>query len=203
MSKCDAMVNGGFMVSEANFQSITQYLQQFGDERRIPPLEQWHPQYCGAMDLVIKANGQWWHEGQQIRRQKLIDLFSKVLWQEDGEYYLKTPVEKIKIQVEDAPLLIVAVDQVEIESVQYLQLTTQNQDIVLADSEHSIFMRAYTDEQGKIVMRPYLHVRFGLTALIQRNVFYHLLNYGELIETAQGTGLKLKSGTAQFILGME
>ncbi len=66
------------------------------------------------MDLLVKANGEWWHEGQLIKRQALVDLFSSVLWKEEGKFYLKTPVEQIEIQVEDEPLFINQVDVVEI-----------------------------------------------------------------------------------------
>lgn len=91
-----------------NLMHIAQYIKtgQSGHKRSIPPLEQWHPKHCGAMDLLVKANGEWWHEGQLIKRQALVDLFSSVLWKEQGKFYLKTPVEQIEIQVEDEPLFI-------------------------------------------------------------------------------------------------
>ena len=73
-----------------------------------------------AMDLLVKANGEWWHEGQLIKRQALIDLFSSVLWKEQGRFYLKTPVEQIEIQVEDEPLFINQVDEVEIAGQQII-----------------------------------------------------------------------------------
>ena len=44
------------------------------------PVDQWQPKRCGKMDLSVKANGEWWHEGQLIKRQSLLDLFSSVLW---------------------------------------------------------------------------------------------------------------------------
>lgn len=177
------------MVDEANFSNLSTYLNSLNHDRIIPPLEKWNPQHCGDMDLVIKANGEWWHEGQMIRRQKMIDLFSKVLWKENNDYFLKTPVEKIRIQVEDAPLLITQIDQIDVDGQTYLQCTTQNQDIFLVDDEHPIFMSTYATET-----RPYVHVRFGLNALIQRQAFYHLVNYGELLEENQQTILKLSSG---------
>ncbi|MFC3903504.1 hypothetical protein SAMN05421749_102296 [Acinetobacter marinus] len=185
------------MAVQANFENIASYLQQFSHDRSIPPLEKWNPDYCGEMDLVIKANGEWWHEGRPIRRQKMVDLFAKILWKEQDDYFLKTPVEKIKIQVEDAPLLISAVDQVEIDGKQYLQMTTQNQDVFVIDAEHPIYMRAFDGE-----MRPYVKVRYELEALVQRNVFYHLVNYGELYDEPNCTCLKLHSGDAQFTLCM-
>ena len=175
-----------------NLMHIAQYIKtgQSGHKRSIPPLEQWHPKQCGAMDLLVKANGEWWHEGQLIKRQALVDLFSSVLWKEQGTFYLKTPVEQIEIQVEDEPLFINQVDMVEIGQQNYIQLTTTHQDIVIVDAKHPIFMREYAGE-----LRPYVHVRFGINALIQRAAFLHLVELGELSDNAQGeTILSLKSG---------
>ena len=175
-----------------NLMHIAQYIKtgQSGHKRSIPPLEQWHPKHCGAMDLLVKANGEWWHEGQLIKRQALVDLFSSVLWKEQGTFYLKTPVEQIEIQVEDEPLFINQVDMVEIGQQNYIQLTSTHQDIVIVDAKHPIFMREYAGE-----LRPYVHVRFGINALIQRAAFLHLVELGELSENAQGeTILSLKSG---------
>ena len=175
-----------------NLMHIAQYIKtgQSGHKRLIPPLEQWHPNHCGAMDLLVKANGEWWHEGQLIKRQALVDLFSSVLWKEQDKFYLKTPVEQIEIQVEDEPLFINQFDVVEIGQQNYIQLITTHQDIVIVDAEHPIFMREYAGE-----LRPYVHVRFGINALIQRAAFLHLVELGELSENAQGeTILSLKSG---------
>ena len=184
---------------DKNLMNIAQYLKdvQQSHKRSIPPLEQWQPKHCGKMDLTVKANGEWWHEGQLIRRQALLDLFTKVLWKENGHFYLKTPVEQIEIDVEDEPLVINQVDQIEIEGKQYLQLTTPQQDMIIVDSEHPIFMREYQGE-----LRPYVHVRFGINALIQRHSFFHLIEYGELLENDQGaTILSLKSGDLHLQLG--
>ncbi|ENW06491.1 DUF1285 domain-containing protein [Acinetobacter beijerinckii] len=190
----DSSQNTGKIVfsDDKNLMNIAQYLKdvQQSHKRSIPPLEQWHPKHCGKMDLKIKANGEWWHEGQLVKRQALLDLFSKVLWKENDKFYLKTPVEQIEIEVEDEPLLVNQADQIEIDGQRYLQLTTINQDVVIIDKEHPIFMREYEGE-----LRPYVHVRFGMNALIQRQSFYHLVNYGSLSENSQGdTVLTLKSG---------
>lgn len=179
--------------------NIAQYLKdaQPGHKRSIPPLEQWHPKHCGTMDLCIKANGEWWHESQLIKRQRMIDLFSSVLWKEQGKFYLKTPVEQIEIEVEDEPLLVNQVDQIEFEGVSYIQMTTTNEDIVIVDQKHLIFMREYQGE-----LRPYIHVRFGINALIQRATFFHLVEMGELSENEQGESvLILKSGNFDLQLG--
>ena len=184
---------------DKNLMGITQYLKdaQTGHKRSIPPLDQFNPKHCGAMDLKVKANGEWWHEGQLIKRQALIDLFSTVLWKEDGKFYLKTPVEKIEIEVEDEPLFVNQVDRVEIEGKSYIQLSTTTQDVVIVDQEHPVFMREYSGE-----LRPYVYVRFGINALIQRSAFFHLIEMGQLLENDKNeTILSLQSGDFHLQLG--
>ncbi len=184
---------------DKNLSNISQYLKnaQSSHKRSIPPLDQWHPKHCGAMDLKVKANGEWWHEGQLIKRQSMIDLFSTVLWKEDGRFYLKTPVEQIEIEVEDEPLFVNSVEQIQLEGLNYIQLSTTTQDVVIVDQEHPIFMREFDGE-----LRPYVHVRFGINALIQRASFFHLVEMGELMENQQGESiLLLKSGNFDLQLG--
>ena len=184
---------------DKNLSNISQYLKnaQSSHKRSIPPLDQWHPKHCGAMDLKVKANGEWWHEGQLIKRQSLIDLFSTVLWKDDEKFYLKTPVEQIEIEVEDEPLFVNSVEQIQLEGLNYIQLSTTTQDVVIVDQEHPIFMREFDGE-----LRPYVHVRFGINALIQRASFFHLVEMGELMENRQGESiLLLKSGNFNLQLG--
>ena len=184
---------------DKNLSNISQYLKnaQSSHKRSIPPLDQWHPKHCGAMNLKVKANGEWWHEGQLIKRQSMIDLFSTVLWKEDGKFYLKTPVEQIEIEVEDEPLFVNSVEQIQLEGLHYIQLSTTTQDVVIVDQEHPIFMREFDGE-----LRPYVHVRFGINALIQRASFFHLVEMGELMENQQGESiLLLKSGNFNLQLG--
>ena len=184
---------------DKNLSNISQYLKnaQSSHKRSIPPLDQWHPKHCGAMDLKVKANGEWWHEGQLIKRQSLIDLFSTVLWKDDEKFYLKTPVEQIEIEVEDEPLFVNSVEQIQLEGLHYIQLSTTTQDVVIVDQEHPIFIREFDGE-----LRPYVHVRFGINALIQRASFFHLVEMGELMENRQGESiLLLKSGNFNLQLG--
>ena len=184
---------------DKNIMSIAQYLKsaQSGHKRSIPPMEQWQPKHCGKMDLKVLANGEWWHEGQLIKRQSLLDLFSSVLWKEEGRFYLRTPVEQIEIEVEDEPLFVNQVDSTVIADQKYIQLTTTNADLIVVDAEHPIFMREFAGE-----LRPYVHVRFGINALIQRSAFFHLIEMGELVENKQGdTILSLQSGDFHLQLG--
>lgn len=184
---------------DKNIMSIAQYLKsaQSGHKRSIPSMAQWQPKHCGKMDLKVLANGEWWHEGQLIKRQSLLDLFSSVLWKEEGRFYLRTPVEQIEIEVEDEPLFVNQVDSTVIADKKYIQFTTTNADLIIVDAEHPIFMREFAGE-----LRPYVHVRFGINALIQRSAFFHLIEMGELVENKQGdTILSLQSGDFHLQLG--
>lgn len=176
--------------------SLSQYvcsLDELQTLKPLPPLHQWQPQRHGEMDLTIKANGEWWHEGAKMTRKSLVTLFARILWREDDEqgshYYLKTPVEQLKITVEDVPLLITEVHISEQDGLSWLLFTTSTGDLVRLDAEHVPFLNLYQGE-----LRPYMPVRDGLVALIDRPVYYHLLQIGQLLEEAEQVVLQLCSG---------
>ena len=209
--------------------ALSQYFKSapsIREGRAIPPLENWHPEQVTDMDLTIKANGEWWHEGGHMTRQSLVSLFATILWKEENngavEYFLKTPVQKLRIHVEDAPLLINDVGIVEEQGESWLEFTTTTGDVVRLDDEHPISLRAYTmkdsddnshfdksknredNESAKspTQIRPYMMVRNGLEALIGRNAFYHLTEIGELTEREGETILTLQSGDNAYTLSM-
>ncbi len=199
-------------------EALSQYLKADAGTRQgrsIPPLDKWHPEQTADMDLVIKANGEWWHEGVLMTRNSLVSLFATVLWAEHNEnqidYYLKTPVQKLRIQVEDVPLLIndvgIVKEIVDGNEVSWLEFTTMTGDIVRLDEAHTITLRAYfatDDEQAasESQVRPYMLVRDGLTALIGRNTFYHLTEIGALTEQQGETILTLSSGGQSYQISM-
>ncbi|MCF9033468.1 DUF1285 domain-containing protein [Acinetobacter nectaris] len=195
MGKGDISLSMYKKQSNLNNKSLDSILQsvkaeQTSQKKQIPPLDQWNPQSCGKMDLCIRGNGTWWHEGVPIQRASMIQLFSHILCKEEDKYYLKTPAEKIEIQVEDAPLFVNRIEQVvENDSVWIYAYTTDN-DIVVLNEKNSIVMK---DFEGEV--RPYIYIRYGLYALIQRSAFFHLIDAGELVENEQGqTELILQSG---------
>lgn len=171
------------------------------DPSQPAPLEKWNPSYCASMDLVIRENGDWYHEGTPITRQNLINLFARVLWREQDtdqdtgqdRYFLKTPAEKIEIQVEDAPLLVSQVEQAEADGQQWIRCTTRTGDRFLLDAAHPLMMRDFAGQQ-----RPYIRVRRNLDALVHRNAFYHLIDMAQ--PDGQGE-LWLTSGNQRFSLG--
>lgn len=192
-------INDDSAQTGAGLSHIAALLRQHqGDSVRgaIPPVDQWNPTFCGKMNLTVKSNGEWWHEGSKINRDALIKLFASVLWREDSNYFLKTPVEKIQIEVEDAPLLVTHIEEVTSDGKRYLTCMTQTGDVVVIDEQHPVFLRDYQGE-----LRPYINVRWDLDALIHRNAFYHLLDSGEFVEQNGSTVVSLSSGDFKFNLG--
>ncbi|WP_442793130.1 MULTISPECIES: DUF1285 domain-containing protein [unclassified Psychrobacter] len=200
-----------------NADTLSQYIKSAAgvkQGRAIPPLEDWHPEQVVDMDLVIKANGEWWHEGGHMTRESLVNLFATVLWKEeqDGviEYFLKTPVQKLRIQVEDVPLLINDVGIITEGDMRWLEFTTTTGDVVRLDEKHPITLATYQPKDSRLQdnkheetpVRPYMPIRNGLTALIGRNTFYHLTEIGELTQQEDETILTLQSGGQSYLLSM-
>ena len=72
--------------------------------RKLPPVEEWHPERTGDSAMEIRADGSWYHEGGRINRPAMVRLFSTILRREaDGSHVLVTPAEKLAIAVEDTP----------------------------------------------------------------------------------------------------
>jgi hypothetical protein len=157
--------------------------------RGLPPVEKWNPPLSGDMDLLIARRGTWVHEGAAIERESLVRLFSTILRRdEDGEFYLVTPVEKWRIQVEDAPFLAVLVVSEEHAGARELRFTTNVGDEVTAGAEHPIRVDYVAPDAEPA---PYVHVRGRLWALISRNVFLELADAGEerVIDGARHLGV--------------
>ena len=136
----------------------------------LPPVHLWDPPYCGEIDMEIRRDGTWFHEGTPIGRPAMVRLFSTILKREGDRIYLVTPVEKVGIRVEDAPFVAVDVETVDGS----LVFETNVGDPVTAGPDHAI--RVETADDGEPA--PYLHVRAGLDALIDRKTFYRLVELG-------------------------
>jgi hypothetical protein len=152
-------------------QSLIQAAEAASGANGYPPVERWEPAYCGEMDMVIRRDGSWHHEGTRIGRERMVRLFARILRKdEDGETYLVTPVEKIRIQVEAAPFLAVAVERAGEGQDQTLAFRTNLDDAVIAGTDHPI--RVETGPDG--APDPYVLIRGRLEALITRAAFYDL-----------------------------
>jgi len=145
-----------------------------------PPVERWNPPFCGDLDMEIRADGTWFYLGTPIGRMPLVQLFSTVLRKdEDGKTYLVTPVEKVGIRVVDAPFVAVEVDVSGKGEAQVLTFRTNVGDVVEAGPDHPL---RFVAEDGTGGLKPYLHVRGRLEALVARPVMYELAEIGEEIE---------------------
>ncbi len=182
-------------ISDKN-NDLASIISSLGDGRKIPPLDKWSPTNITPFDIIIKDNGDWYHEGSKITRQSLVDLFASVLWAENDKgqkrHFLKTPTDKYEIQVADTPLFINTVDIVNQNGDDWIVFGTTNGDSILLDDESLYFKTVIHD--GIPDDRLYIDTRFNLTARISRNVFYHLMELGTLTEEQGQTVLILQSG---------
>ena len=162
--------------------------------RGLPPVHLWHPAHCGEIDIVIKKNGLWFHEGTPIGREALVRLFSTVLRKDPDGFVLVTPVEKLAITVEDAPFVAVRVDRVGAA----LRFLTNVGDVVEAGPDNAIRV---TVDPVTGEPRPYVHVRAGLEALIARPVFYELAAMARERDMPEGPTPCVSSNGAWFPVG--
>ena len=152
---------------------------------KLPPVHLWKPAHCGDSLMRIAADGTWFHEGSPIGRPALVRLFSTILRREpDGGFVLVTPGEKLDIQVDDAPFVAVEATSEGEGSDRCIIFRTNTDDLVAAGPDN--VLRIDTAPDG--TPRPYLHVRAGLEALVNRAVFYQLADLA-LAEGATLPGL--------------
>ena len=163
-------------------------------DQKLPPVEKWHPERCGHSDMRIARDGTWFYQGSPIGRPAMVKLFSTVLRREpDGSHVLVTPVEKLDIDVEDAPFIATLVTSEGEGRARQLGFTLNTGDAVIAGPDNRLWV-----EQGEGgEPRPYIHVRRGLDALIARSVYYEL---AELALAEDNDAIGLWSGGMFFPL---
>ena len=172
-------------------------LADTSDDRR--PVERWHPEHCGEIDIIIKSDGVWWHEGSPIARKRIVKLFASVLRKdEDGETYLVTPVEKLTITVERAHFIAVRLDAKGEGQDQRLFFTTNMDDVVevSADTPLRVETDAVTGEPD-----PYVGVWGRLEASLSRPVFYELVDLAVERQTPDGPQLGVWAAGHFYPLG--
>ncbi len=136
----------------------------------------WNPSRSGEIDIRIAADGNWYHDGRAFRRDALVRLFASVLRREGDDYFLVTPAEKLRIQVDDAPFTAGLVERLDDGGRAAIVFTTNTGERIPLDAGHPL--RIETDpDSGE--PRPYLRVRDGLDALIGRGAFYDLIQLAD------------------------
>ena len=145
-------------------------IARLAEARKLPPVEKWNPSHCGQSRMRIARDGSWHHEGRPISRPAMVRLFASILRREpDGGFVLVTPVEKLDIEVEDAPFVAVELKSEGEGRARSLAFRLNTGDLVVAGPGHGL--RIAEDGDGP---HPYLHVRGGLEARLARPVYYEL-----------------------------
>ena len=175
--------------------------QLTSSKKSLPPVESWHPPYCGEIDIQIKANGDWFYSGTIFKRLPLVKMFAAVLIKEvikEGnseleEYFLVTPVEKVKIQVDDAPFILTQWHWLD-DNKTSMQVSTNLDDEFILNAEHPLML----NKNGDL----YVTVRRNLLAKVHRNVYYQWVDIAKEKQTEKGTELVLNSAGHEFSLGV-
>jgi hypothetical protein len=166
-------------MSKSSSKALDSLAAELGRHRAAPPVHLWDPPFCGDIDMRIASDGTWHYLGSPIGRAAMVRLFASVLKREGDKYFLVTPVEKLGIKVDDAPFLAVAVEADTGTSGRTLVFRTNVGDVVACDAEHRL---RFEPEPGTGGIKPYLHVRRDLWALVTRSLFFDLVAQGETRE---------------------
>lgn len=140
--------------------------QNLGTTFRRAPLADWHPKQCGTLDVRIDRHGIWWHEGQPIRRSGLIRVLASILMYEDQQWWLKSPVEQLSIEVEDAPFLITEYDLTD----DAITLTTNVGETVELHQPWQLTL----DPDGE--WRPWIQLHEAIGARLSRSLYTDLID---------------------------
>ena len=158
---------------------------QVGKRRNFdsPPLHLWHPDLSGDIPIRITRDGTWYHDGDPIRRDSLRNLFASILRrEEDGEYYLLTPAEKWRIEVESHALIVTDVERVGDD----LVLTLNTGKSVTVGEEHPLFLDPDVENVAAVKLW------HGLTALFSRNAWYRLVELADSSGVVRSGGLEIE-----------
>ena len=143
-------------------------------ERQPPPVERWHPEHCGDIGMEIREDGSWWHDGSPIRRSELVQLFASILrLEEDQQYYLVTPVEKVIVSVALHPLRIIDAEPLAGHAPEVLILTLNTGGQIPLDRRHTL------TPEPRAADAAYVTLDNGLTALFTRAAWYRLVNQAD------------------------
>ena len=138
------------------------------------PVHLWNPPFCGDLEIHVDSSGRWFYQKSEIKRERLIRLFSNILKKENNKYFLVTPVEKVGITVDDVPFLATEVDLITKGKITLFKFTTNVGDCIYLkeNNQFKILFKKSTDEP-----QPYVNVRSNLFAKIDRKSFYRLVDF--------------------------
>ena len=167
---------------------LKQIADQIGKQSK-PPVHLWKPEVEGSVDIRIDAQGFWFHEGEPILREPLVQLFASILWCERGHHYLVTPAEKLAIVVEDSPYLVNQMEHVD----DFWVAVTNTHEQVIVGEDNPVMLRQYQDQWV-----PYINVRYDLWARVNRSIYYQWVSEAMREGHHEGATLTLHSGAYEF-----
>ena len=137
------------------------------------PVHLWDPPFCGNLEIHIDANGRWFYQGSEIKKDRLIRLFANILKKENDKYFLVTPVEKVGISVADVPFIATGIDVITKEKNILFKFMTNIGDATYLEKndQFKISFKKSTNEP-----QPYINVRSNLFAKVDRKSFYRLVD---------------------------
>ena len=168
--------------------SLFEELKDLQATKKLPPVDLWQPERIGEIDIRIDRDGCWHHDGRLIERTAIAKVFSTILRLDEDNYYLVTPQEKLKIEVEDVPFLVTDAQTRGAGESLEIVVSTSMDDHVVISSEHPLIMRGDA---------PYVDIRTGLLGRISRSVYYYLVELGQ----EEASTWCLYSSGARFELG--
>jgi hypothetical protein len=140
----------------------------------LPPIHQWHPELSGDIAIGIDREGRWFHDSVEIKRASIITLFSKLLKLEESDYFLVSPNEKWRIQVDVAPLFVISASLEVRQGHQAIVCQTLTGDTILIGRDNPLQMKQDVANEQTY---PLLLVRDNISALISRATFYQLVDW--------------------------
>jgi len=169
-----------------------------------PPVERWNPGVIQDIDIEIRRDGSWWHEGTRIERHELVKLFASILILEDDAYFLVTPAEKCRVRVADVPFIIDAVvadnTDARVEQLPFIRaikcVTNLGEEVMLG-AQHPLTLK--TDANGTSI--PYVLVRNGMLARFGRNAYYELVSLSSIERDGDRDIAMLRLPDFSFSLG--
>ncbi len=153
----------------------------------------------GTLNIRIDRDGVWYYEGSPINRKSLVRLFASVLTRDaNDDYWLATPAEIGRIDVEDAPFIAVELYVAGTGCAQVLSIRTNVDEIVTIDKNHPITI---VTDPNTGEPSPYVALRQGIEARLSRSVFYELVELGVEESTEGAHMIGIWSSGCWFPLG--
>lgn len=180
----DTSINSAASAQTASALTRLETMLALEDDKSRPPVHLWNPEARPDIGLAIQRDGTWTFEGSPIDRMPLVKQFASVLRREDdGRYFIVTPVEKVPIRVVDVPFLAVEMEARGDGETQELIWRTNLDDVVVAGADHPLRFEVEKPDGG---LKPYVTIRGALEARVTRAVYYDLVSLAE-VATIDGT----------------